>query len=755
MNGFDNMEMEEASGPSLFTPEKIIGMVRRHYILMMVVCIGVFLSALVVAYSLPEKYTATTRVFIDSREKNIVDMVNVLSGIENNTPTIESEVEIIKSRAVAVDVIRHMDLANDPEYSGKAGFISIAKRKIKNRLMRLLGRKPTGSHGGGEGVRGDLIDAYFAGLGARRVRNTYLIEISFEAGSAKKASGIANSIADFYLRHQLNAKVRAAVLATNWLEQRIDVLRKKVVFGERQIEAFKLEHQMIHTEGHLLNEKQMARAMEQTVMARSKTYEARSKYLQIKRLMDQNGSNATVADVLKSPTIAMLKDQLAKITRKKAELSTRYGALHPDMKKIAAELSDIRRQLRAEVGRIVANLKNELDEATSLESGLTSNLGGLQAKSAVSRKASVKLREMEREVKASRLVYEKFLERYKQTAEQEKMQLPDARIVESALQPSHPSSPKRARIIAMGLAGGFGLSFLLAFGIEFVRGGIRDPDDLKLILGIKNVTPLPLIEIGDGKIGDGKIGNGDGDTTLRLLRHVVNAPASIYSDAIRELRFSLDAGNVAAGSRVILVASALSGEGKSMVASNLAHHFSAVGMKTVLVDGDLREMTLTRTLLPNVQYGLYECLRDDQGIDAAVVMDRVSGLYFLPAKSPVPLNVSAVDVLGSGRMLTALDDLRDNFDVIILDCPPVTPVIDAQILAEQADQLVFVCQWGATKTGVAVKAFERLNARNGRFSVAAFNQMDGAEFNSRYGYGQGQVTFIGADVEEVAMLSSN
>ena len=750
MNGYDNMEMAEANGPSLFTPEKIIGMVGRHYILMAAICIGVFLSALVVAYSLPKKYTATTRIFIDSREKNIVDMVDVLSGIENNTPTIESEVEIIKSRAIAVDVIRHMDLANDPEFAGAPSFISVAKGKIKNKLMRVLGRKPSPSRNGGEGGRGDLIDAYFSGLGVRRVRNTYLIEISFEAGSAQKASGIANSIADFYLRHQLNAKVKAAVLATNWLEQRIDVLRKKVVLGERQIEAFKLKHQMIDTEGHLLNEKQMARAMEQTVLAQSKTFEAQSKYLQIKRLMDRNGSTATVADVLNSPTIATLKDQMARITRKKAELSTRYGALHPDIKKIAAELGDIKRQLRAEVGRIVANLKNQVDEARSLERGLTTSLGGLQKISAMSRKASVKLREMEREVKASRLVYEKFLERYKQTAEQEKMQLPDARIVEAALRPSHPSSPKRGRIIAMGLAGGFGLSFLLVFALEFMRGGVRDPDDLKSILGIKNVTPLPLIEIGDGKVG-----NGGGDATLQLMRHVVNAPGSIYSDAIRELRFTLDGGNTTPGSRVIVVASALSGEGKSMVASNLAHHFCAVGMKTVLVDGDLRQMSLTRTLLPNIQYGMYECLRDNQSIDAAVVMDRISGLYFLPAKSPTPLDVSAVDVLGSGRMLNALDDLRDNFDVIILDCPPVTPVIDAQILMEQADQLVFVCQWGATQKAVALKAFESLNARHEKFSVAAFNQMDGAEFNSRYGYGQMPVAFNGGGGEAIGMLSSN
>lgn len=221
-----------------------------------------------------------------------------------------------------------------------------------------------------------------------------------------------------------------------------------------------------------------------------------------------------------------------------------------------------------------------------------------------------------------------------------------------------------------------------------------------------------------------------------MMRQVINQPRSVFSDSIRELRFMLDSGNYGAGSRVIMVASAMPEEGKSVVSSNLAHHFSSVGMKTVLVDSDLRQMSLTRVLLPSVQYGLYECLRDNQPIDLATVMDRQSGLYFLPAKGHEPLDVSAVDVLGSGRMHHALDQLRDNFDVVILDCPPVVPVIDAQVLAEQSDQLVFVCQWRETDKAMVLKAFEDLKTPHQKLSVAAFNKMDCTEFNSKYGYGQ-------------------
>ena len=727
MSGYHEMEMEEeATGPSLFSPAKILGMVRRYYILIAAIVFSTILISVFVAYSLPVKYQAMTRVLIDTREKNIVDMVDVLSGIEANTPSIESEVEIIKSRGIAIDVIKHMDFANDPEFAGSPGILAKAKLTAKRYFTRLTGRRFSDVNDDTAGTSSNLVDAYYSRFGVRRVRNTYLIEISFEAETPTKASDIANTIADFYLRHQLNAKTRAAGLATTWLERRIDELRGKVVQGERKIEEFKISHNMVDTEGSLLNEKQMARAMEQTVMARSKTFEARSKYLQIKKLMERDGSMESVADVLKSPTIAMLKDQLVKVTRKNAELSTRYGGRHPEIKKIAAELGDIKRQLRNEVGRIVANLKNEFDEAEAFESGVNDSLGGLRMVSAESRKASVKLREMQREVKASRLVYEKFLERYKQTAEQENMQLPDARIVEAAMPPSLPSSPKRKRIVALGFGGGFVLAFLLMFGIEFMRGGIGDPDDLKSILGIKHVAPLPLIEFSGGEVVD----------PVQLMRKVVIEPQSIFSDSIREMRYMLDSGNVTPGSRVIMVASALPEEGKSVVASNLAHHFSAVGMKTILVDGDLRRTSLTRTLLPNTRYGMFECLRDNQEIDAAIVMDRSSGLYFLPAKGPEALEVSAVDVLGSGRMQNALDALRDNFDIVIIDCPPVEPVIDARILAEHSDQLVFVCKWRGTQASVALRAFENLKTPHNKFAIAAFNKMDQGEFGSKYGYGQ-------------------
>ena len=726
MNDYDGTEPWEDAGALLFSPDKIIAMAQRHYALIGAVIVSVIALGIGIAYTLPVKYEATTRILIDSRERKIVEMVDVLSGLESNTPTIESEVEIMKSRGIAFDVIKHMEFANDPQYGGAFNLISRGVREVKALLFTLVGWDVEDLRGENPGLRGDLIDAYYAGLGVRRVRNTYLIEISFEASDPRNAADVANTIADFYLRHQLQAKIKAAGLATSWLELRINDLRKKVVAGEGEIEEFKLKHKMVDTEGHLLNEKQMARAMEQTVLAQSNTFDARAKYLQIRRLMENNRSIESIADVLKSPTIRMLKDRLAKVTQKRAELATRYGSRHPEMRKIAAEYIDVGRQLGQEVGRIVANLKNQFDEAEARENSLARSLGGLRAKSALSRKASVSLRELQREVKASRLVYEKFLERYRQTAEQEKMQLPDARIVEAALPPSFPSSPKRVRIIALAAGGGIVLAVLIVFLVEISRPGMGDPDELKSLLRISNVAPIPLIE-GAGAHSHAPLG---------LMRHVVDDARSQFSDSIRELRYMLDAGQHPPGSRVIMVASALPEEGKSVIASNLAHHFASVGVKTVLVDGDLREPSLTRTLTPDGGYGMYECLRDNQLIDAAIVKDRMSGLHFLPAKGQAPLEVSPVDVLGSGRMLGAFDRLRDSFDVVVVDCPPVGLVIDARILAEQSDQLVFVCQWRGTNRTVAAKAYGDLQPDYRKFAVAAFNKMDPGEFNSRYGYGR-------------------
>ena len=182
MSEYDSMETGEDGGPSIFSPEKLIAMARRHYLLIGAIVVSVVLVGIGIAYTLPVKYEATTRILIDSRERKIVDMVDVLSGIENNTPTIESEVEIIKSRGIAIDVIRHMDFANDPEYNGTFGLISRLVRRVKSRLTGRGGADVEGHNAEHPAPRGDLIDAYYAGLGVRRVRNTYLIEISFEAG---------------------------------------------------------------------------------------------------------------------------------------------------------------------------------------------------------------------------------------------------------------------------------------------------------------------------------------------------------------------------------------------------------------------------------------------------------------------------------------------------------------------------------------------------------------------------------------------
>ena len=708
------------SGIGFPTPSELVGILKKRALLITSLTLILGSAAVGLAYVIPPKFESTASVLIDARDHKIVDFDAVVSNIQPDTPTIESEVEVIQSSAVLGRVADDLKLNEDSEFLHDDTMFGRFLKKlglIKDRFAEEntndANVDPIEASAGSAPASSDVIDALASRLTVARLRATYVITITFRSSSPGKAAIVANAIANAYLQDQVDSKMKATELANNWLDKRIISLRERVHEAERAVETYKADKKLVDSEGHLLTEKELARVQEQLVISQAATANARSRYKQLENLPKDSDAIATIADVLQNPTVTRLKEQYANTTRLSADLETHYGPLHPSLAKAKAEVADARRQLDLEVARIASNIKTEYEISAGRESALAKQLDDLKSTTGAANQSVVRLRELEREAAASRTVYEGFLKRFEETSQQN-LQLADARVVQIAEPNFTPASPKRKQIMIMGFAIGLILGIAIAVLLEMLYPSIIKPERIEGAVQLPHLATMPAIA--------GWRGDADG-RAAENLRLIMSDPNSAFAEAIRQLRVNLDS-SAEPGAQVILVLSTLPNEGRTMIASNLAHNYAMAGIKTLLIDGDLRMSGLTRQFLPGAESGLFEALHDGEPLRNAVVREQTSGLHFLPAAAEDSRPRLASEVLASRGLADGFRALRGEFEIIVVDSPPVLPVVDARILAEQADQLVFVYRWMTTPKALARRAVKVLGYNAPKIAGVVANGID-------------------------------
>jgi len=742
MRASDEILDDDEPGAQPFSLDRIVSAFRRRLRLIATIVMVTTTLTVTAVLMLPNRYEAAAVVQIDPRKKTISDLEGVISELKADAATIESEAEIIRSRAILLKVIDLLDLRNDPEFVGGRGaltrlFVSQPlesqgrarppppeSRTNTQDIGTILGPRLPGSS---QPQRDEIAAAVLERLRVRRVRTTLLIEIRFTASDPQKAAKIANTIAEVYLAEQLESKRRASGLATEILEAKLTEMRGKLADAEREVETYKATHGIFATEGQILSEKQLARLMEQTIIARNATAEARSKYEQARTLREGGLDDTAISDVLASHTVRLMKEKLADATRRRAELATRYGPRHPSLQEATAEVRSAEAKVASEVRNVIAQLENEYRQAARRETQLLNDLMARKASEARVKEKTVRLKELEREAETTKQLFEALLSRYKQTAETQDLQLPDARLVEQADTPLKPAGPKRKQLLAVGFAMSLALGFGIALLLEFGTTGIGRPEDAEGVLDIAHLSSLPLLDEAD----DGT------HEHMRNVRLMIADPISTYAESIRDVRREIDFHNTThASGRIILVAASLPGEGSSLVASNLAHHYALTGQKTLLIDADMRHANLSRELSPVRTGGLLDALYGRTEVERAILRDSLTGLCFLPAMATGPGRLSNPELLSTRAMATLFDRLRRQFDVIVLDTPPLLPVMDARIIADRTDQILFVMAWRRTPKQLARRALKGLSINQEKIVGVVVNKVDPLVLADSRGFSQ-------------------
>lgn len=716
---------------SLLSVANILTILRRRALLIGAAVVAMLAVGLVYLATTKPMFGSTALVYLDienaqvagSNEQNVAGLPPALSDVDVN-----SQLQIIQSEKIAIAVIQQLGIAEAEEFRRSPNLIAqLASRGMGVfRSMILPGPPPASVEE--SGVPRGVIEEFGKRLYVDRLDETFVLAIGFTSEDAQRAADVSNAVANAYLEEKLEARYDSVRRASAWLEQRLTELRQKAVASDQLVQQYKREHGIIDTNtgsGQLLSDTQLTELSARLVDARNETATRRARYDQIAQMIASGDPDASVVDSLANPVINQLRQQYSKVAQQEADVSRRYGPEHQAAERARSQMEDINLLIMRELSRIEQVYKSDLEVALKQETDLAGQLEGSTARSSDIAQARVRLRELERNAEADQNLYESFLDRYKSALQQQSFPITDARVLTEASPARGKSSPKT--VITMAFAGiaGVALGLLLALGRELADRTFRTPGQVEQILGIACLGILPKLARPQAR----RPGRSDcaGTRTLApdlgVFQHVVKAPLSRFAETLRAVKLAIDFAPSENGVRVIGVVSSMPGEGKSTTAMNIAELIASSGSSVLVIDADLRSPTLTREITPDAKAGLFEFLVDNVPINDVIYSDDARRLKFLPAAGRGGA-AQKTDLIGSSKMAQLLAAARQTYNYVILDLPPLAPVIDAKAVAGNVDGFIFVVEWGQTSIATVSDALHNAPLVNQKTIGCILNKAD-------------------------------
>lgn len=708
---------------------------RQWRLIALVTGLALLIGVAYVATS-PYKYTAQADMIIDTKRVSWTqtEMSSENRAIED--ASVESEIETTKSEKVALAVIQRLKLTTDPEFVG-------AGRGLMRRLLAIfksnsaLERAPSQDE-----LLRNVLDVFKSNLRVMRTGRSYIEQISFTSLDKDKAATIANAVADAYIEDQLQAKFEATRRASAWLEQRIGELRQQASNAYRAVQDFKAQNNIIiSVDGKLASEVELDQLGIALAKARADTSQAKAKFDRISRVLEQRSDKATfnipdpvVTDALSNPVITKLRQQFLDDQNKESEWSSRYGADHQAARNLRGEMAALQRAIWDEISRISESYKSELQIAKSQEDAIDKRMMEVFQKSGDARQSQVHLRELETAANTYRGIYETFLSRFTQSVQQQSFPSTEARIVTLASAPRAPSSPKIGLTLALAVVCGLGLGLMSALAREQMNRQIHTRAQLEGLLDTSCLAVLPAFSKQKSAIGMRRATQDS--TAFRQISEV--APFSATAEALRYIKVAIDL--QPAGAKIIGIISALPGEGKTTVAAGFAAFVAKGGGRTLLIDADLRNPSMTRALGYYGAPGLLNLVADKSIFGDLVIQDKQFKFDFLPSSTQIKPSNSA-DILNSPRFNDMLKMVKNHYDYVLVDLPPILPVVDVKAVAHLFEAFILVVEWGSTSTDEVLKAVNASPIISERLLGAVLNKTDEAVMRRFEGYTDRRYTY--------------
>ena len=690
-------------------------LMKRKWMVLAVI-VGIFMAVAVASLRQTPVYDAVGRIVINKADSNLItfkDSQPVYDYYDQSD--LDTEVRILQSDLMALQVIRQLNLDKRPDFGGHAdqkqpSLTADSLQTDSNRTSTLLAR-------------------FRSRLHVALIPNTRIIEIHYDSTDPQLAAGAVNTLASTYVEQNFKTKFESTMQASDWLSKQLVDLQMKVETSQEKLVRYQKEHEILGTDEkqNIITEKLDELNKEMTA-AESDRMQKEAVYRQTQSNDPDAIAAAIIADTPAGGTASgsglldKLREQQANLRIQVAELSSQLGPSYPKVVQLNNQLKEIDHQLEKETNKAVDHLKGQYLAALQREEMLRTSFEKQKQEANKLNESAIEYSILKRDLDSNRTLYEGLLEKLKEAGVTAGLRSNNFRIIDAARVPTAPSEPNIPRNLSFALVLGIISGVGLAFVLENMDNSVRTPEQAQAISGLPSLGMIPL---GSSATSYGTYGKrlALAAPTKEVVETVTQVrPHSQMAESYRALRTSLLLSNLGAPPKVIMVTSARPQEGKTTTSVNTAIVLAQKGVRVLLVDADLRRPSIHKTLGMGPRSGLSNVLTGSATAQQTITTSPVlPNLFILPAGTPPP---NPAELLASPNMRQLIDELRESYDHIVIDTPPTLSVTDAVVLSPRSDAIILVIRSGQTTKQALRRARDILVQVNAHVAGILLNAVD-------------------------------
>jgi polysaccharide biosynthesis transport protein len=691
-----------ASGKTGIDYAFVIEALRRQSRLIAIVVVGGLILTFLALLIPTPRYTATASIFLDTRQHKVFNADTVLTSPNDELYLAESQLEILRSPRIASRVIRELRARDrSPQLGNRSPTPKAVQIADASHVPPAPEKNEDASPEPVVEVQSSEVVKLLRDLVVERKGRSYIVEVSYTANSPERSAIIANAFVDAYINDQLEAKFNATRGVKLWLNERLQEIGRELEGVEQRRQKFRTDRGLVDVGDVTLLQKEIAEHMQQLIAARANAAEAQARLNQVRGLAADPKQLLSLDVALQSTVISDYRRQGAEIQRKIGDSVSTYGEQHPTVMGLKAQLENLNKEVEQEIKRIIDNRSLAYEAASGKVKLLEASLQRLTESVIKFDEYQIKLSEFKRDITVSSELYSSLLRRYKEMRAQEKLEAADARIVSVATAPPSPSYPKKGLVLLLASVAWLGVGAGLGLARELRHRPLRSRADVESALGVECVASIPVVDL--ARFGADE-----------KLPHSLAGPVHWMLDDSRFGEFSQSIFTVrkwteacrGKGTCVVLVVAAHPAEGCSTIAAQLALYAANTGTNALLIDADLRSRGLSDVLGIDAKITLPDAILSESDPASAIVPLPDTKLRFCAA--PGHGSCRPLDVLGSRSAGKFFGALRDEFDLIVVDTPPMAPYVDANALVEHADCVLVVVKAGQTHQSDVADVLQRL-----------------------------------------------
>jgi polysaccharide biosynthesis transport protein len=686
---------------------------RRRRIMLAVFTL-VVVSTVVHTYTRVPVYEARAKLLIESRAPQYVGFQSVepeRAGLDYY----QTQYDLLKSRSLARRTLQHeavrARLFVAPQADAAPPQPGLARRALRQmRALAGLGpaspsptpaATPTATPETVAETR--AVNRLLGGLIVAPLRNSRIVDLKYRSRDPELATLLVNAHARSYIEQNLEFRFTASKEAGDWLSERLAEQRKQVEDASAALQRYREANDALVAADDRDNIviQRLGDLSRELTRAKTLRLEKESMYTQLRGLSPGAPALESAAVVAANPAIQQQRGRVAELQRRKLDLSQTFLDTHPDMVALERQIEAAEAALNGELARVVEGVRNEYTRAVAQERSLEAALDEQKREALRMNRASIEYGVLNREVESTRTVYQALLQRAQETGVSGEQRTSNVRIVDLAEVPGAPFYPNVPASLRSGLLAGLGLALLVALLFEQFDSRLRTPAEVQAYLHLPPLGLLPL----------------EPDDPDAAGAH----PSPRFAESVRALRTNVIFSTGDSACRSLLVTSTSPGEGKTMVSSRLAVALAETGRRVLVIDADMRKPKLHVAFGARQEPGLSNIIVGTSTFDEALIAGPVPGLTFLPAGHAPP---NPAELLSSARFQAWFDEMRQQFDWIVIDTPPVMAVTDASVIAHAVTGVVFVVGAEMTNRNHAVVALQQLQRAHGRVLGAVLNRVD-------------------------------